>query len=396
MPSPLAMPLVRPLAVPLTGWNGAAKPVISKIAFVGDSITSQIGTATAYYTHGAWAFTAARLNQSLDIVWNGSVPYFATAGKRADEILTLHGASAAASAADAVCVLAGINDLAQSATSVTTAARIQALRDYFLAAGKSVILCEILPPKTGDSYASLASNVVATNLLIRAMEGGKCVVCRWASAVETSPGSGLGVADCFSDSLHPNATAMRLLSVTLAATISPWVPARDIYAGISWVSPNPTLTGSAGLATGWAIDAYSGLTKASNSLIARGGALGNWQQIVLSGTTGVGSFRYGYGTGLGGWSVGDRVEMIAEIECDDDCAASGGYMYPVCTFQAGNTNIAYLTGVANTLTTDARITSGILRSPPATIPSGNTGIWPTITTNGGGTYRIGRIGLRKI
>jgi hypothetical protein len=222
------------------------------------------------------------------------------------------------------------------------------------------------------------------------------VYCDWFTALDNN---GDGVADSdgyFSDGVHPDADGMSRLGQYLAGVLAPSVAFKDIFENVIWVTPNPTMTGNGSTPTGWAIDAGPGRT-ASQSLLSRGGNLGNWWQISIAGTD-VGSYtnvRYGYGTSAGGWTAGDDVEFLVEFQTDPDVSPLW-LATPIASAQPSNTERRDFRAQPGTFTSSPRMESGVFRTPPMKIPVGTTTVWPRMQLNNTGTVRFGRMGFRKI
>jgi lysophospholipase L1-like esterase len=371
---------------------------IYRIACMGDSITEQVGSSNGvFYNHrGYWSHAAALLRQQVELVSNGSYLYFATGGKNSLYIQSVHLPQVLNSRADTCVILVGTNDYPAGRTPVVVAQTLREICESLIGSGITPVLCDILPLPSGQAaksawVASLNAEVAA----VCAANSG-IVHCDWAGALDSN---GDGVADSddyFYDQVHPDADGMTRLGRYLAAVLAPRVNTRDIFSDVTWVTPNPTMTGSGPTPDGWAIDAGTGRS-ISQSLIARGGGLGNWWQLSISGTD-AGSYsnvRYGYGTLAGGWAVGDWVEFIVEFETDADVSPIW-LTTPIASLQPSNTERRDFRAEPGTFTSFPRMESGILRTPMMRIPEGTTSVWPRLQVNNTGTVRFGRMGFRKV
>lgn len=373
---------------------------ITHLALVGDSISDANGTDVSWKYHFR-TICHALAGGKISVVLNPSnKPAFGGSGGSAGTIRRVQFEQALASRADAIVIAAGTNDYPLGRTAAEVVATLVDMADQTLAAGKIPVICDVLPLPSGQAAKS-AWIAGVNSALATAMSGKTGVIyCNWSTALDSNAD---GVADSdgyFSDSVHPDNDGHSLMGPFLYNKIASRITSVDAFDGVQWLSPNPTMTGTPGvgqIATGWAVDDGSGKTVVK-TLIARGGSLGNWQQLAISGSTSVATyFRYGFGTASGGWVVGDTVEFVFEFETDNDLSA---VFYAVPSFQttvSGSTaeRVNGMSVSAGTNTAFQRMASGVIVSPKYTIVSNTTAVWPYITLIGTGTIRIGRVGIRR-
>lgn len=385
----------------LVGNGGSIKiPLVGAVAFMGDSITTQIGSDIVYANSGAWSWFSSGANQRPTIVRNGNTPYFATSGFRTDQIISTYLSLVCSSAADTIITMAGTNDVIQSIAENTIVANLNTIKSAVIAAGKTPVFCEILPTRTGGTYVSKAANIASLNARIRQLADSKTIVVRWASAMEVVAGTGLGDTAYYknTDDIHPDADGMVRLVAIMSSTLQKNIVRRDDYADTVWVTPNPLLSGSGGIPTGWTAEGFSGTTVGTQVLTPRGGDLGNWWTVPVANAVGGSAnaqVRYGYGTPGTGFVAGDVIEFVGEFELSD--ADAFAKIRPRLTIQPSSVNYDFFgSSGGETITGGLHPSSGVWKTPPITIPVGNTGIWPVIALVGNGTWKFGRIGARKI
>lgn len=380
--------------------NGTTVREFSRILAVGDSIVGAIGSSTTIWNqHFMTVANALLLARTSPILTSAGIACYASSGSPSNSIKWLFLDRAAASAAHAVLILAGTNDYPTGRTAAQVAATLGEMVDTLLAAGKTPIVCDVLPLPSGQAAKSAwIVQLWAETAAVMATRPAAIHV-QWASALDSNLDGVADLSTDFSDTVHPNSGGHYKLGVALAAALSPYVENRDYFEGVEWLSPGPTMPGTPGpgTATGWNVDQGTGKTVTS-TLIARSGALGNWQQLAITGDAAVNSFfRYGFGTASGGWAVGDEVEFVFEFETDNNLSALFQVGPSFQTTISGSTaqRVNGFGGVAGTNVQLSRMAAGVIVSPRYTIPANTTAVWPYISILGTGTIRIGRVGIRR-
>ncbi len=382
----------------------------TRIAAIGDSITDAAGTRYVWNQHYLSSACALALGQ-LQIVSNPATdrPTFAMSGAGTQKIQRNYQDKVAQSAAQAVIIFAGTNDYQLSRTAAQVAATLGEMADAMIAAGKTPIVCEVLPIPSTDPTTAKRAWVAGVNAAITSMMSTRplAIFCDWAHVLDSS-GDGLADNDGdFADYVHPDFEGHRKIGPYLYSKISAYISPTDYFQGIQYVSPNPEMSGTLGvgqIATGWQsyVDPAKTVVK---TLIARGGTLGNWQQLAITGTAGAygPDFNYGFGTsagydaGVGQWGVGDEVELFFEFETDDNLSALFDVSPKLQTNISGTMaqRLAAWASGGGTFTAFPRMASGVIVSARYTIEAGTTQIWPNLYISGTGTIRIGRFGIRR-
>ena len=309
----------------LRSWNGGGLPggrPLVRVAFFGDSMMNGVSgppgaTGTAgYYARGAGGYAAAACGHAWTAARN---PYCMTSGPSEDLDYGWDGATALdllssrtlinsysggaysvtltpaeavlASGARDVVIHAGTNDLS-AATAATTLTRLDALARYFVAAGRRVFLCSLLPrggnttAPTVETFQSRINTVNAGLPALAAAAG--CHLVSWHGPLMSG-----GVADtaCFYETpaLHPNATGAARMGLALAAAMAPYLgsafepPAKGDAA---WLNADPNLpypetdANTDGLADGWVVNYFTTLAA---SLENNGDA--RWQRLAETGAS---------------------------------------------------------------------------------------------------------------
>ena len=380
--------------------NGTTPRAFSRILAVGDSIVAAFGTtSTVWNQHFMSVANALLLGKTSPILTSAGIPSYSSSSSPANSIKWMFLDRAAASAAHAVLILAGTNDYPTGRTAAQVAATLGEMVDTLLAAGKTPIVCDVLPLQSGQTAKSAWIVQLWAETAAMMATRPAAIHVQWASALDSNLD---GVADLntdFSDTVHPNSGGHYKLGIALASALSSYVENRDYFEGVEWLSPGATMPGTPGpaTATGWAVDDGAGKT-VTKTLIARSGSLGNWQQLAITGDAAVNTFfRYGFGTASGGWVVGDEVEFVFEFETDNNLSALSqvgpSFQTTISGFTAQRVN--GFGGVAGTNVQLSRLSAGVIVSPRYTIPASTTHVWPYITITGTGTIRIGRVGIRK-
>lgn len=376
-----------------------SKPkLFATVASMGDSIPTFGGTAlvTPWTTevdsfYHYMPLLAALSSAQVSILRTAAgLPYFATGGYTSAQVQSTHLPTVIAAKPDACVIVCGTNDYGAAVTSANSAATILAIVDSLLAAGITPILGEIIAVPSGQ--AAKAAWLLATNVLLAAgmATRKKALYVNWNIYLDSN---GDGTADTdtwYDDTVHPNHNGYSRMGKRLYEVCQPWITPSDYFAGIVWDTPNPTLTGAGTVADGWNLDIAGTLTP---SLVARGGALGNWQKLVITGSSANNNLRYGYGTASGGWAVGDTVEFAVEYLPVGNLSADFALIPKL--YADGNLRCQAMR-VTTAYADKVSLTGGVIVGPRYTIKAGDTAMWPYIYLYGTGTLQIGRCGYRKV
>lgn len=381
-----------------------AKPLASKVAVMGDSITAQGSTnlsnlsAVGYYV---WArsFGGARWDLVKNPVANSFC--FAASGKRSYEISALHLQQVIAADPDVCIIVYGTNDAAQL-SSVTTF-RNQLLSDWeaLRNAGIHPVAATIPPIGTATGDNSLRhALVVELNGVIREEAAAHQVpLCDWTGLLEAVPGSnnGIGLNSHYqnNDDYHPLPYPASLLGRALNATLNEHFRfGGDPWENINWITPNVALEGSNGQpSTGsWQIYPPGGGSIESKTLVSS--PEGNWWQIAISRGSSTGNFYLNcFGANIGGSPAGSTVESIVELE-----VISGSVAAPF--LYTGSSLAADMLGAggigAQIVPADGVV---VLRTPAVEVPANTSNVAPTLgfrTNEDTATIRVRRCGTRKI
>lgn len=379
------------------------RPLISKVAIMGDSGTAQ-GSRDLYHLTAlgtfCWArfFGGSRWELARNPVDNTFV--FVLSGRRSFEISAAYLQHVIAADPD-ICILAyGTNDAAQLSSVANY--RNQLLSDWAALrnAGIQPVSVTVPPIGTIGDHALRHARVAELNAVVRQEAAAHQVpLCDWTALMEADPGSdnGVGLNSYYvdNDDFHPNqhpASRMgralhRVLEQNFRFGLDPWQ-------NTNWITPNVALTGDNGQPStgGWHIFPPNGATVDSKTLVPS--PEGNWWQLAISKGSTTGNFYVNcFGANLGGAPAGSIVEGITELEVISGSLAG-----------------AFL-NVGNALASDMRIAGGagaqvvpedgivVLRTPPVEVPSATTLIVPTLgfrTNDDTATFRLRRCGIRKV
>jgi lysophospholipase L1-like esterase len=379
----------------------AEVPQFTRIALMGDSISQLNGDVPSYPSYlkrGLWTTLSSALHQQVDLVYNGVSSSFATSGYRVADVQRVHLPQVLASNAEACIVLAGTND---GDTVATVSGELKQVCDALADHGITPILCDVLP--IADGIPSRSAWLVTMKSAIKAIcdADPRYIHLDWFNVLDTNNDGVIDQISYFVEDgtkVHPDGDGMSRLGAYAATVLAPHIRPRDPYAGVTWITPNPTLTvtGSGVTPDGWAVDPPPGAT-VTQSLAPRGDSLGNWWQIGLTGSDPSANayVRYDYGTYGSGWHAGDAVELVAEFQTDPDISAAWN-LRPVMTLYPGPiTRID--SEISGTVVTDLlRAPEGMLRTPPIIIPATTTSFSIVLQVHGTGTFRLGRVGIRKL
>jgi hypothetical protein len=325
---------------------------------------------------------------------------FGYPGQRSDQLLGNPGpmGDVLDSVADLIVGCAGANDLLQGASAVQIRDRIVALWDALDAAGRKFVWMEVPPSGT----AALQTISDQANAYLRPLAGARGIkMFRWKSSFVSS---GAALATYFPDLIHPNDLACYEQALDMLSGfdsfIQPSEPDYSDAADPAWLNSNPTMRGDvAGMATAWSANSFGTFT-ATKVLATDGG--NDWQGLALNMSGGYLYTNFSCDLVTTGFAVGDLVEGLIEAECDPvgwDVKSvmltlyfrgptNPGQVSAMFTFAAigGSDIYAFSLGKAF---------AGVLRTPPAAIPHGCTGLQLEVRVHGSGNIKLRNGGPRK-
>jgi lysophospholipase L1-like esterase len=393
-------------ALPLAGCSpgcGAGlartvdKPLLARLALVGDSIT-ELGGGGTYIMNavGAWGWARCFSGGGWDPAINGSKLSFSTSGKRSDELNALWLAAVISAAPEACALLYGANDAAQLRPVATFLADCGVAFDTLRAAGIRPLMFEVLP-MSGSGQEARQARVAEYNLALRAFCRTRSVpLCRWAHVLETVPDTGIGSASYTPDNIHPNAIAAALLGRYKAAFLRKHFRFPDIWKNQNWISPNWRMEGVNGVPNGWNAYEAPGGSIGTKSIITD--PAGNWWEIPMAKGTSTGNFSFAtFGANTGGAVAGKLVESICEVK------VISGEVGGNCLQAFSNPGVQLQVNVNNASDHLAKISpvDGVvtLRTPQRILAGDRTDLFATLLLAPVGTaatVRIRRIGCREI
>lgn len=391
------------------GALGLYKNPISKVAFMGDSITNGIISTTAATGYGPWA--SYLLGGGFEIVTNSSGTAFATSTYALNQIEDTWLADVLASDADTVCLLGGTN--ADGTNSDTTSEKYTqwlSIITQLQAAGKRpVAFC--MWPDDGTSYTSDYRNeVFKFNDLIRSYCKSNGIIIVDPVEYFTDYTDGTTHNNYLSDAIHPNAVGHQTLGRMLAEKLLPYtIRNRSIpdYNSPNWLTGNPYLIGdSSGKATGWNISASGAGSITPTKVAMSDSPNGQWQQIVFDGPN-KRTDGFNMSCNATGYAEGDVVKSIIEVEFDADNWEVYEMVLRIQVTDASGIRLAYgpfgngssaVGALPVSLPRPVAMTGRtvVFETRPLTVGASPTNVSILINMKGSGTVRVRRAGVVKI
>ena len=371
----------------------------NRVIWFGDSITSgSAGTSISGQGTSALVLDAKGFHNWANVMLRHALDFRGNAGVSGNSTTQMLAriSEVLAVASDWVVVLGGTND---SVDATTTQTALTSIYTTLMAAGRRVVACTI-PPTTSAAAGIETLRTTANNWIrtyARSTPG--IVLADLAAAYVDPSGSGFkALSTATHDGVHPNSYGAMRMGRVLADAMRPHIAISNdqlTHQGdaTNFLS-NPVVTGSgSSRPTDW-----TGAGTATFSYADRTDAVsGKWFQAVC--TVGNSQFTQLNTSLTGSLAVGAQVQAMVEFEVDATAAASTGPAL-VCQCYNGST----FTTKAYDLYADAGasygaapypLTSGVLQTPPLTIPSGTT-LVQVVFSNGEGTYRFARFSLRVV
>jgi lysophospholipase L1-like esterase len=354
------------------------KPLLARMALLGDSITELGGSTSNNYVMnatGAWGWARCFNGGGWDPVSSGSKLTFATSGKRSDELNVLWLSPIIAAAPDACAILYGTNDAAQLRTVQTFLDNCAFAFDTLRAAGIRPLMFEVLP-MSGSGQESRQARVAEYNIALRAFCRDRHVpLCRWAHVIETVPDTGIGSAAYTPDNIHPNALAGSLLGRYKAGFLRKHFRFTDVWKNTRWISPNWQMAGNATDPTGWNVYFPPGGSIGAKSVIPDPD--GNWWEITLVKGSSTSYFSVAnFGTNTNGPPANQVVEGICELK------VVSGEVGINCLQGYANPSVELQFVVNSISTVECKISSAdgpfVMKTGPRTLASDRTLVWSSL------------------
>lgn len=410
----------------------------AKVSCLGDSITADavLNNASDYSWRGirfpTWLRTLS--GRRLDLSFAG---IFATTGFTTQQIIATHLPNAVAYKAQITTVLCGTNNITFNQTADQITADLVTIYTALRNAGAVVVACSI-PPR--NVAAGLTATQLRTQAAVNLWIANYCAAtpgmlfADTASALTDSTTGQAATGMISSDNLHPSPLGAYTMGQVVSTVVNSLLPAR----GGSFINPldvwnateNPggnlisvglmagtggTLTGtgtSGQVATGWSgVIQTPGTVTAAFSKEADATGTNLERQVVTLGGTGNAGSQPGGGTRVSvglpvfvsNIAAGDTVFLEAEVEWSGASGVVGfhpnlGFGAPVGINVSDNFLYTALDG-------DLPPTSGgrlNLRTPNFVVPANFVapslliGIYPKASGSIAGTFKIGRVAVRKV
>jgi lysophospholipase L1-like esterase len=379
----------------------------------GDSAGQSSATFKTLRTRGAVNWALARLRQRGKLLHNGGV-----GGERTDQILARFATDVSAYNPGIVVLNGGTNDISQlvTASAGTVTTTVATIKTNLTAAINLIIgigarpLVVTLPPNSAYSANQLLAWAQVNRWITSLPTTVKGVtVCDWTPPVVSTAGA--WATGMTYDNTHASSIGAARMSVPLAAALDKLLPAQDplpAYTDSMDLLTNGSMTGTGGtagtgitgsVAAGWLMLPSTGtVTAVASKVVRTDNVPGEWQQIAISAvgasSNGVRLFR---DIDAGKWSVGDVVVGYAEFETDSDLTVSSlsQFFFQIVVITAtGNAWALYNANTDSLNDPTCRLSSGVLRTMPFTIPSGATGFRAHFEVDGAtGTFRVGRVSV---
>jgi lysophospholipase L1-like esterase len=404
-------------------WSGSGTygPHAATIIPLGDSFTGNggghlspgaIASLTAgsitydeklNYSRGFWVWAMNLLGQRLRVIHDAGV-----GGETTVQILARTPGDVVAFKPGWCHLLAGINDVAQNVPLATTKANLTSIWDQLDAAGIRIIVGTIGPLA---SYVSTQrAQIEQINAWIRdqARQRGMVLVDYHAVLVNATS-NGVYSTGLNFDSTHPNTLGSYFMGLAMANAISPLIAGAPFPYLLSGQGDSTNLlvegrfgtTGNGSPLTGnWGV-ATTGTPSITWSKVPRTDIPGNWQSIAMLAGANVAFAISGNASVGANLAIGDTVIGCLEYQLSGlDTAGTAGNHSFYLQLQAYN-GASFTLTAADLLPLDAAgfptaSRSGVLLTPPITVPAGTTLMQMQIKGNGGGTYLIDRAGMFNI
>lgn len=370
------------------------------IIFIGDSLTEQggmIAAAPQIKPYSAWPWAMAMLGQRLRVLKNAGI-----GGQTTTEILTRFDTDVVDLQPEWVHILAGTNNMGSALAQAKT--DILAMLDKANAAGIKVLLGTI-PPRISASYTGASkANTLEFNRWIVAISRTRAniILVDYFSALSDNDGKFRGTIagrNPTSDGVHLSAMGGYISALVLAAALRPFTVANYPY--LPRVGDGQLLNNS---------DFFDGSANSSPTSWTVGGAVSGWSQVqrpelpshpwkqlVIANGAGTVTLSGNSPVGSNGLAIGDSVCAFIEYELTglDQAAATGQQAFHIAIRMWNGTSYFSTLASMEDYNSPNLDRSGALFVPEFVIPPTTTVVTLVVTMVGGGTYRLGRVGLYK-
>lgn len=382
-----------------------ARPAGQSIVLIGDSLTANNGgTSIAtpvqplgapYDSKGIFNWANVMLRHAFRVIGNAGI-----GGQSSSQIAARFSTDVVAYNPDWVFILAGTNDTSSSANTTT---HLASMYDQASNAGIRVIACTI-PPNTNAGLTQRQWYLTVNRWIreqARVRKG--FIMADIGAAIYDTATTWQAISGMLAaDNVHPSPQGAAAMGKIVADAVRAHLPLANDMLGSSSGDPenllsNPMLTGTGSTApTGWAKGGSSTLSYVPRT----DGVAGSWCQVANA--SGAGSnltSNVSIGASL---AIGDVVYAVIEFEVDSletSAPANSQTLTLKLQFYNGSSFFASASDVYwDSSYSNIRYpgTSGILQTPPITVPATTTIAQIVASGNGGGNYRFHRAAIRKV
>lgn len=410
-------------------WNNPFHTKPNSIVLLGDSITERnyvaagtVSQTTATDRRGWFTKLNILMHQRFNIL-----NYAGVGAEESGEILARFAADVLAYNPSYVWIQAGANDITAATTSATTWTNIKSMIDQSIGAGIVPIVATVLPRGTVKTLVPSGLTTGAMTALTQAQltklneinesirnysyNNSGFIFINWDSAFladdsNANATSGLPQALYTGDGVHPNSLGATKLADFCFDILDPIIPKNvgrmsvNTAANIASGDMNNCIENGLMLGTtGTEVAPSSGVTADSWRLVKEGGSIegvgskvartdgisGEWQRVTVTASADTGdllrldqaSVSLSDMATASGWAAGDTIIFEAEVVA----SASVGHIthcgieLSITAPTSENHQAQFYNDSLDT--TDSAI-SGILRTPPITIPAGASNFVPQL------------------
>jgi lysophospholipase L1-like esterase len=389
------------------------------IIWLGDSITGNGGgklspgaiasltaSSTAYdetkqYARGFWVWAQNLSGQRLRTIHNAGV-----GGETSAQILARVQGDVVAYTPGWCHVQAGTNDIGQGVSAATTKANLTAIWDALDTAGIRILVGTI-PPRASYTGSQRADAELLNSWIVdQGRQRANLVVVDYHAVLAYPGTSGAGAYNLTYnyDTVHPSVSGAYAMGRLLADTLTLLVPpANFLLTGEgdarNLLTANTRFLsgGSGGVIGGWGLTT-SGTPTLTYAKVARTDNVpGNWQSVVMDPANGVNFVLVNNASVGASLAIGDTVTGALEYQLSglDATGTTGTKAFQlILTAYNGSSFTSVATDLATaTENFPTASRSGVLRTPPLTVPSGTTLMQLQIKAFGGGTYLFDRAAI---
>ena len=381
------------------------KPLVSKVAIMGDSITANARESIKRCLdgYGPWIELYSSGRARLLNNANGNC-HFGTSGYRSDQIRSTHVPQflAARNSETLLIIYQGINDVIQGVNATTAANNMIGVVDDCIAGGQpaSMIVVSPLYGMTGVDYENPTSTALRNSIntaYLSAMQSRGVRIMDWRNWMHKADNALNTAYIKDSDMVHPSFKGAAWIGRNLwnwmveNFTFPDYPLTPEVRAAA--INANATFTGGTTLATNWSAGAISPNTN-TNTLVSRTDNIGGqWQQIVTTGALGQPSkFVALYSNATRTTTAGMYYRFVVECEAD---AWDTTHIEIQMTNSTAGTNAAFGTGQTFPFTTSSSANPGriVIMTEPVLCTGTSTALNLWIGIYGNTTIRFGFAGI---